>query len=373
MYLVELEILYLLLPDQDSGIEVLSDAEPDSDLDQDSPSAALELQNWIMSAFIHIAAESAPPNCEPIHSTVHEWYHGPTYFFSLQISAGKLTPELLETTDELNEGIGKLVPRLKMQKYIQEINITWLNANDLTVQSEVSFPEPAHPGKVTHNETGKIHFFKPVAADDPGPVKRDISNLHKLGKLSLDTIKVPNLLSFVAFENSKTEIMGILLQHIEEPTLLTKLLNKNVRRAKRAEWSRKCEKYVHVLHENDIIWGDAKADNSVVDRVDELWIIDFGGSFTDGWVDPELSETVEGDQMGLDEIKKALINPDKNTCERRGEREVVETAWSLFITENVQNGGEKRKRDDGEQDVGGVAKKKTKDSGEDSNEDFVEE
>jgi tRNA A-37 threonylcarbamoyl transferase component Bud32 len=197
-----------------------------------------------------------------------------------------------------------------------------------------------------------------VAVNDLGPVKREMGILHKLGKLSLNTIKVPNLLGFVAFENSKTEIMGMLLQHIEEPTPLTKLLNKNVPRTKRAEWSRKREKYVQFLHENDIIWGHAKADNFVVDRDDKLWIIDFGGSFTEGWVDPELSEAVEGDQMGLDKIKKALINPDKNTYKPRGEREVVETASSLFITEKAQNGGEKRKRDDGEKDVGAVAKKK---------------
>jgi hypothetical protein len=156
-------------PDQDSGIEVLSDAKPDSDLDQDSPSAALELQNWIMAAFTHIAAESAPPNREPVDSTVHEWYYGPTYFYSLQINAGKLTPELLETTDELNEGIGKLVPRLKMPKYIQEINITWLNANDLTVHSEVSFP--------SLRIQEKLHTTRPGRYISSNPWQSTISDL----------------------------------------------------------------------------------------------------------------------------------------------------------------------------------------------------
>jgi tRNA A-37 threonylcarbamoyl transferase component Bud32 len=362
-------------PGQDSAVEVSSDAGPESDLDQDSPSAARELQNWILSAFTDIISESAPPNREPIDSTLHEWYHGPTYFYCIHIKAGKLEPELLETNDELNEGIGKLVPRLKMPKYIQEIDLPWLNANDLTVQNEVSFPEPAHPGKVTHNETGKVYFFKPVAADDPGPVKREISILQELGKLELDAIKVPKLLGFVAFENSNTEITGMLLQHIEEPTPLTKLLKKSVSRFKRAEWSRKCEKYVHILHDNDIIWGDAKADNFVVDKDGELWIIDFGGSFTEGWVDPELSETLEGDQMGLDKIQRALEEPDKNTYEPHGEGEVLETASSLFVTEKPQDGGGKRKRDYEEEkhEDQGAERKKMKDSEEESDEEYVDE
>lgn len=67
-----------------------------------------------------------------------------------------------------------------------------------------------------------------------------------------------------------------------------------------------------LLHENNIIWGDAKADNFMVDEDDRLWIIDFGGSYTEGWVDPELSETVEGDDMGVEKIVNALHDPVNN-------------------------------------------------------------
>jgi serine/threonine protein kinase len=72
---------------------------------------------------------------------------------------------------------------------------------------------------------------------------------------------------------------------------------------------------VSLLHDNGIIWGDAKADNFMVDANDELWIIDFGGSYTEGWVDPDISETLEGDDMGLEKIQAALEDPDKNTVD----------------------------------------------------------
>lgn len=350
--------------DKDSAIDVTTDE--DSNEDQDSVSAAVELRNWILAAFSDVTLEWAPPNREPIDSTLYEWYHGPTYFYSLQIKGGELEPELLETTDELNARIEKLVPRLKMPKYIQAIDLPWLNANDLTVQSEVSLPEPAHPALVVDKD-GKEYFFKPVVSEQPGPIKREISILQKLGEQDLD-IKVPKLLGFVSSDNSKTEILGFLLTPIASPRPLTTLLKSSVPRSQRADWATKSEKYVNTLHEHDIIWGDAKADNFIVDEHDELWIIDFGGSYTEGWVDPEISETVEGDDQGLEKVIKALEDPDGQTCDPG------ETASSLFVTERPstrfegEEGG-KRKRDSEEEVEKDTKRRKEDDNVADGSED----
>jgi tRNA A-37 threonylcarbamoyl transferase component Bud32 len=335
--------------DKDSAVDMTADDE--SDEDQDSESAAVELRNWILSAFADVTATWAPPNREPVESTLHEWYHGPTYFYSLQIKAGQLEPELLETTEELENRIEDLVPRLKMPKYIQNIDVPWIDAHDLTVQSEVSHPEPAHPGQVV-DEDGNVYFFKPVVADQPGPVKREIQILQQIEKADLD-IKAPKLIGFVGFESSKAEAMGYLMTPIKEPRPLTHFLKSSVPREKRAEWANKSEEYVKALHSHGIVWGDAKADNFIVDANDELWIIDFGGSYTDGWVDPELSETREGDDMGVEKVVKALEDPEKNTFDPGVETtsdtdtEIKETASSLFVTEKVkEEGSGKRKRND---------------------------
>jgi tRNA A-37 threonylcarbamoyl transferase component Bud32 len=359
--------------DKDSAVDVSDD----EDEDQDSVSASVELRDWVLAGFADVIAEWAPPNRDPIDSTLYEWYHGPTYFYSLQIKAGQLEPELLETSDDLNARIEKLVPRLKMPKYIQSINLPWLNANDLTVRSEVSLPEPAHPGLVVDKE-GKEYFFKPCVTDQPGPIKREISILQKLGKLDVD-IKVPQLLGFVSFDNSKTDILGFLLTPIASPKPLTTLLKSSIPRSQRADWATKSEKYVKTLHDNDIIWGDAKADNFMVDEHDELWIIDFGGSYTEGWVDPELSETVEGDDMGLEKVVKALENPDGETFDPE------QTASSLFVTEKPaedasseiekveQSGKRKRGDDDDEHEVEESKRRKEDDSGHGSEDEFVPE
>lgn len=57
-----------------------------------------------------------------------------------------------------------------------------------------------------------------------------------------------------------------------------------------------------MLHYQSIIWGDAKADNILIDTQDNAWIIDFGGSYTLGWVDAEKAGTIEGDMQGLAKI-----------------------------------------------------------------------
>lgn len=55
-----------------------------------------------------------------------------------------------------------------------------------------------------------------------------------------------------------------------------------------------------------------QADNFLVDDQDTLWIIDFGGSWTEGWIDPEMKETVEGDDMATEKITNALHDPVHN-------------------------------------------------------------
>lgn len=59
----------------------------------------------------------------------------------------------------------------------------------------------------------------------------------------------------------------------------------------------------------------------MVDDRDRLWIIDFGGSYTEGWVEERLNETVEGDEMGVGKVVGALEDPDENTFDEEDERE----------------------------------------------------
>jgi len=56
-----------------------------------------------------------------------------------------------------------------------------------------------------------------------------------------------------------------------------------------------------------VIWGDGKAENVLINiETDDSCLVDFRGSFTDGWVDAELMETREGDEQAVKKIIQFL-------------------------------------------------------------------
>ncbi len=53
--------------------------------------------------------------------------------------------------------------------------------------------------------------------------------------------------------------------------------------------------------------GDGKASNALIHcDTGDAWIIDFGGGWTDGWVDQELGGTMEGDELAVNKILEFL-------------------------------------------------------------------
>lgn len=52
--------------------------------------------------------------------------------------------------------------------------------------------------------------------------------------------------------------------------------------------------------------GDVKSDNVLIDGQDDAWVIDFGGGYTEGWVDKECSETLAGDAQELTNILRLI-------------------------------------------------------------------
>ncbi|KAH9827963.1 PHD zinc finger protein [Teratosphaeria destructans] len=87
-----------------------------------------------------------------------------------------------------------------------------------------------------------------------------------------------------------------------------------------------------------------------------LWIIDFGGSYTPGWVDPEVKETEEGDDQGVRKIGDALQDPgaevgDPETSRGGGGRSGVGDSTGKRKAEDEGGRGRKQRK-------GGVARGK---------------
>jgi hypothetical protein len=58
-----------------------------------------------------------------------------------------------------------------------------------------------------------------------------------------------------------------------------------------------------------------KAANVLIDKDNNAWIIDFGGGYTEGWVDRDKAGTVEGDLQGLANIMDFISDGEARTRE----------------------------------------------------------
>ncbi|ORY58225.1 uncharacterized protein BCR38DRAFT_353237, partial [Pseudomassariella vexata] len=70
----------------------------------------------------------------------------------------------------------------------------------------------------------------------------------------------------------------------------------------RLRWSQQIDDFVDCLHDAGVAWGDAKPENILINMEGDACLIDFGDSYTRGWVDENKRETLEGDRQGVQRI-----------------------------------------------------------------------
>ncbi|TVY51672.1 hypothetical protein LCER1_G008745 [Lachnellula cervina] len=124
------------------------------------------------------------------------------------------------------------------------------------------------------------------------------------------SIRVPKLTGLVtSADNGRT--IGILEEYI--PTDLKDLSTlrdvdvATINLSRRKKWASQIREMVHLMHEIGVVWGDGKPRNVLIHKdTDNAWLIDFGGGWTDGWVDEELRETRQGDEQAVGRILEFL-------------------------------------------------------------------
>jgi serine/threonine-protein kinase RIO1 len=135
--------------------------------------------------------------------------------------------------------------------------------------------------------------------------EREIDCLQKIEQ-SQRSIHVPKLTGLVTSEDDG-QIIGILEEYIptdrEKLSTLQDVDASAITGERRKKWGEQIKEMVDVLHEIGVVWGDGKPANVLIHKsTDDAWLIDFGGSWTDGWVDKELRETREGDEQAVKRI-----------------------------------------------------------------------
>ncbi|KAI0108843.1 hypothetical protein GGR51DRAFT_513294 [Nemania sp. FL0031] len=125
-------------------------------------------------------------------------------------------------------------------------------------------------------------------------------------------LRVPKLLGLIEAADDG-RIIGLLQEYVpcSDTWELSTLRNiesvSSIVKARREKWALQIQETVQLLHQIGVTWGDGKAANVLIHRdTDDVWIVDFGGGWTEGWVSHELNGTVEGDFRAVKRILEFL-------------------------------------------------------------------
>lgn len=164
-------------------------------------------------------------------------------------------------------------------------------------------------GYVTHVKVDgqNLDFCSKIAEDwRVKDVQRELDTLLKIATSErADELRVLKLRGLVVTpEDGK--IVGFLRDVIHQPRERSAVCNmqdirdiSSISLTRRAKWAAQVTETVKLLHEIDVIWGDGKAGNALIDENDDVWLIDFGGGFSNRWVTKELTGTIEGDNLAV--------------------------------------------------------------------------
>ena len=275
---------------------------PDEEFDWDDPLE--ELAEWVLGSFYPIFRQ-IPPLDKRRKYTLHDCLFPEVFHYSLEVQQEKLSPIFLDNVGD-KRFLGALLPE---QVDYSTFPIYRPDQIDVSV-SEDCDTLPAIPRKVyIQGQQDKVAFLKSVGAGDVNSTCRELEAYSKIqSSLTSNPLNTSRLLGIVRIPSSG-RIAGLLLSYIEsreDETLLC--IGKDPQYASMVQkWLSQITQSIEGLHDCGAVWGDAKPDNVLIDTQYDAYLIDFGGGYTRGWVDKELSNTAEGDLQGLQRISEFLL------------------------------------------------------------------
>ncbi|GCB18218.1 cAMP-dependent protein kinase type 3 [Aspergillus awamori] len=240
---------------------------------------------------------------QPQLHTLYDWFYPETIILTPMIIDGRLQVHSSTPSQQL---LQDMLPSVELTCSIADFKIPVVTSSKVFLPQDMAGGDlPQRPTKV-FTEHGMPRFFKPAYVMEP--TIREISSLLRIQELGLlNIIRAPKVHEFVDSQGDSSKISGILMDYIEHRDSLGYIDIPSTPLPVRREWISQVQHTIETLHAAEIVWGDAKPDNILVDVDDNLWIIDFGGGYTHGWVDEDKQETIEGDNQALSRIVDFLL------------------------------------------------------------------
>lgn len=146
-------------------------------------------------------------------------------------------------------------------------------------------------------------------------LEREIDCLQRiLSSKSSATYRIPTLQGYITHPATGAIVGfvrqwipgGLSIRHLQDRTEEKSGLVQNPPRDLRKKWAGQITETIRFLHSIGVVWGDAKPSNVIVSLQNDAYLVDFGGGWSDGWVDENLHETVQGDEQGVGRILTLL-------------------------------------------------------------------
>ncbi|KAF9872728.1 hypothetical protein CkaCkLH20_09907 [Colletotrichum karsti] len=271
-----------------------------------------EACDWLSKLFAPLINQLAPaPSPVPEHGRPNLSQYLFPEGFSCDLTA---TEEVARPYHEKTRGNGLCGPGVRVgDEFLRGLD-EWTRSYDPS-QVDILYNRPKDvlikpPSKVVvdagNGDMVTCYFKEFRSGSDPDQVKREIMTLEKIARAQIPLAPKAWICRMHGVVRDGNMLMGMLLSWIDTRGVLSRAEAEISSSALRQRWREQITTSLGMLHREGIIWGDAKAENILIDRGDNAWIIDFGGSYTPGWVDKDKAETLEGDKQGLEKILSFL-------------------------------------------------------------------
>ncbi|KAK3946137.1 hypothetical protein QBC46DRAFT_368907 [Diplogelasinospora grovesii] len=285
-----------------------------------------EFHAWLIAAFEPVFLEVAPdipPSFDPAklatgeaHPLLSEYLFPEEYRCRLEVENDKAFPiHMRDEESRFVQALNDIHPELaqELRQYVKFFDPSAV---------EVSFRNPEHalsdmPTRVLVelDDSGQktLCFFKTFALGGYLSLENELEAHLRVCKSTLAyEARVTRLRGIVAVDDGR--IAGLLLTYIDHRRENDGLLFEDhllyTPIPLRQRWAKQIRETVEQLHNADIVWGDAKAENVMIDKNNDASLIDFGGGYTKGWVDEDKAGTKEGDLQGVAKIVEYLSNEE---------------------------------------------------------------
>lgn len=272
--------------------------------------------DWLSKPFQPLIAQLAPGTATSRRPTLSQYLFPPHFVCTLEATDEKLHPLRLNTQEHgwakpmiiVNDDYLRDLDQWTRSYHPNDIELGYNRAQDVLIRRPTKVRIINGSGDEGYNNSPTTYFFFKRFELSFGArhAKAELKTCKKVAMAHIPPPPEAWICRLHGVVRDGTNLFGMLFTWIDAKGVLSGARAAQSSAQLRRHWAASITASLEKLHQADIVWGDAKAENILIDRDDNAWIIDFGGSYTVGWVDKDKAGTVEGDRQGLAKILDIL-------------------------------------------------------------------